>query len=570
VLNYYLSRSNIDKERFDITLSVTACIHQLNNARSPLKDVLKEAENIGAFYEVEVATDRVEKKFPHLTEDNAVCTIGREEKIELEVKARENRRNTQGSFRKLGRQMRGHVKQNSNKKSSLARVSVPDDGPEGLWQQIIGKDDLEDHLIKINVEQFSHAGATPFGYTDIGKYLGHTGDSKMDQDIYDGTLEHNALSDGAINAIVEQLRKHPAIDKILKPVVTPEDFKRAFKCVPEKTASSFSGRGVHHYKACAEGSDDCLEDIQLEVHASMIRFPLEAGFCPERWKQAVDVMLEKVPGISRSDKLRIIQLLEADLNQVLRIAFARNITCLAKDHEGIISEHQYGRAHKKCITPVLNKFLTIQILIQKKVEGIVFENDAKGCYDRIISGIALASLKMIGYSSNSVRMLGLLWAQLEHHIATGYGVSEKTYLSILEKFIYGIGQGGCASPILWALLNQLLLTALGEKFDCIRLIAVDGVEEHVRPGDAFVDDTTTGVTNDGTPMEPVDVEVIELTLSEEELIGKIQMIIQFFLDLLKVTGGDLAPEKCVWFLIRHRWENVKARLLAMKESHRGI
>jgi hypothetical protein len=86
-------------------------------------------------------------------------------------------------------------------------------------------------------------------------------------------------------------------------------------------------------------------------------------------------MLEKLPGIPRSDKLRIIQLLEADLNQVsleadlnqvLRIEFARNITRLAKDHEGVILEHQYGRAHKMCLTPVLNKLLTIQILIQKK------------------------------------------------------------------------------------------------------------------------------------------------------------------------------------------------------------
>jgi hypothetical protein len=163
---------------------ITACIHQLNNSRHQLKDVLKKAANNGAFYEVEVATARIENKFPHLKEYNVVCAIEREEKIELEVKARENRRNTKGSFRKLGRQIRCHVKPNSNKKFSLTRVSVPDGGPEGLWQQIIGKDEIEDHLIKINVEQFSHAigkdeledhlikrnveqfshaGATPFG-----------------------------------------------------------------------------------------------------------------------------------------------------------------------------------------------------------------------------------------------------------------------------------------------------------------------------------------------------------------------------------------------------------------------
>jgi hypothetical protein len=95
--------------------------------------------------------------------------------------------------------------------------------------------------------------------------------------------------------------------------------------------------------------------------------PLDAGFCPSRWKHAVDVMLEKIPGVSRSDKLRIIQLLEADLNQVLRIAFASNIGRLAKEHEGIISKHQYGWAHKTCMTPVLNKLLTVQLIIQKKI-----------------------------------------------------------------------------------------------------------------------------------------------------------------------------------------------------------
>jgi hypothetical protein len=54
----------------------------------------------------------------------------------------------------------------------------------------------------------------------------------------------------------------------------------------------------------------------------------------------------------------------------------------------------------------------------------------------------------------------------------------------------------CASPILWALLNQLLLAALGEKFSCFRVVAIDGEEEHIRPGDSFIDDTMPGSTND--------------------------------------------------------------------------
>jgi hypothetical protein len=166
-------------------------------------------------------------------------------------------------------------------------------------------------------------------------------------------------------------------------------------------------------------------------------------------------------------------------------------------------------------------------------------------------------------------MIGLLWSQLEHHIATAYGVSDKTYSSTMDKLLYGIGQGICASPILWARLNQLLLTALGEEFECIRLVSVDGKVEHNRPGYSFVDDTTTVPTNDNTTMEPVPVEEEALAGSEEELIAKMQDIIQFFLDVLQVTGGDLAPVKCAWYLICHRWKNGKERLLQLKETHMG-
>jgi hypothetical protein len=314
----------------------------MNNDRTQLKYILKDTKRNGYFYEVEVATARVENKFPHITEDNDVYAIEREDKIQFEITVHENRRTRQGSFRKLVRQIRGHCKPNTAKKSSLARVSVPDDGPEGLCKQISGKDDLEDHLITRNLEHFSHPGATPFRYSELYKEVGHTGNLPRAQAIYDGSLEHGALIDSEIQAIVEQLRKHPAIEKILIPVINPDDFKSTFKCVPEKTASSFSERGVHHYKACADGYDDGLADIQVEVRAEMTTAPLDAGFFSERWKQAVDVMLEKVPGISITDKLRIIQLLEADLNQVLSIAFARNTARLAKEHEGIIYEHQYG------------------------------------------------------------------------------------------------------------------------------------------------------------------------------------------------------------------------------------
>jgi hypothetical protein len=175
-----------------------------------------------------------------------------------------------------------------------------------------------------------------------------------------------------------------------------------------------------------EASADGLSDILSGVYAAMMTVPLDSGYYPERWKQVINGMLEKIPGVSRSDKLSIIQLLEADLHQVLRISFARNILKLPNNHSGIISDHQYGRSHQTCMTPVLDDLLMVQLLIQKKTTCIVFDNDAKGSYDRIVSGIALMALRCIGYSKNSVKMLGLIGAELGHHVCTWYGISDMT------------------------------------------------------------------------------------------------------------------------------------------------
>jgi hypothetical protein len=119
-------------------------------------------------------------------------------------------------------------------------------------------------------------------------------------------------------------------------------------------------------------------------------------------------------------------------------------------------------------------------------------------------------------------MLGLVWAQMEHHVCTGFGVSYKTYGSTIDKLLYGIGQGSCASPIIWALINQLLLIALGEKFTCIVLVVIDGIEEHIYPGDSFVDETTTGTTKDDSELEPIHNDQYELTTSEETSIAKME------------------------------------------------
>jgi hypothetical protein len=75
------------------------------------------------------------------------------------------------------------------------------------------------------------------------------------------------------------------------------------------------------------------------------------------------------------------------------------------------------------------------------------------------------------------------------------------------------------------------------------------------------------VKYDDTIREPVPKEEKELTTDKDELIEQMQVMIQFFLDLLQVIGRDLAPEKCMWYLIARRWKNGLPSLLSKWASH---
>jgi hypothetical protein len=85
------------------------------------------------------------------------------------------------------------------------------------------------------------------------------------------------MDNEAIRAIVGHLKRHPTIQGISKPIMTTADLQSCFKGVPEETASSYSGRSVPHYKACADGSKDGLADTIVDIHAAMASIPLETG-----------------------------------------------------------------------------------------------------------------------------------------------------------------------------------------------------------------------------------------------------------------------------------------------------
>jgi HEPN domain-containing protein len=72
VLDHFLEHSDVDASYFDKTTTVKECVSELRNEKAKFKDVIDEATSNGDLYEVEVATAGVERRYPHLIEDNVM------------------------------------------------------------------------------------------------------------------------------------------------------------------------------------------------------------------------------------------------------------------------------------------------------------------------------------------------------------------------------------------------------------------------------------------------------------------------------------------------------------------
>jgi hypothetical protein len=119
---------------------VKACASELRNAKARFEDALADAISNSDLYEVEVATTRVNRRYPHLTEDSVLQAQECEERSNKEVKQRETRRSTKKSFLNLGYQIRGHAKPKTTKKSRLNILDIQME--DFMWHQIVGKDQV--------------------------------------------------------------------------------------------------------------------------------------------------------------------------------------------------------------------------------------------------------------------------------------------------------------------------------------------------------------------------------------------------------------------------------------------
>jgi hypothetical protein len=378
-------------------------------------------------------------------------------------------------------------------RNGLSEILVPSNPLEAAsnsvteWCRESNRDNLTTALLDHNNKHFQQAWYTPFATGSLSDLVGFDGTSDNATKIINGEFE---VSDSMpeIMQFIKTFKKPEDVQPMTQ-IVTPEKFVTAFSKIHERKASSASGRHIGHYKAATKST------ILTKVLSTMMNIPWQVGIIPERWTIVIDVILGKEDGIPRLHRTRIVQLIEADLNQALLLVFTQPMTRQMNKVDGF-HESQTAQAQQQCTSAVAHKILTCEYsrIVHHGLGWM--ENDAMGCFDRIIPNTALINSRKMGASITTCKALGTVWRNLKHQLKIGKGILERYYPTDPNTFHAGAGQGSCFMALCWSAMTTQIYSVL-ETMDQVTLQHPITLHTTQTNAKGYVDDTSLMVNYNG-------------------------------------------------------------------------
>jgi hypothetical protein len=170
-------------------------------------------------------------------------------------------------------------------------------------------------------------------------------------------------------------------------------------------------------------------------------------------------MIAKDPGSSKIERIRVIHLFEVDYNFTLKLLWGKRLVYQGEDNN-CFGHQQFARLGHQSIDAVHKKTLTYDLAQIMVINLAVFDNDASGCYDRIIVALGMIAALHLRMPCGAVRMHAKVLANMKYYVKTAHGISYAFYRAVKEFLLFGTGQGSGASPSVWLTLVVCLLFAL--------------------------------------------------------------------------------------------------------------
>jgi hypothetical protein len=402
---------------------------------------------------------------------------------------------------------------------------------------------IEQELLQYNHNWFRQAKDTPFGHGELYDLVGYDGLTAEATAIVNGTcIPYLGIHmSWELQTFLEECCR-PTTVKEISSFVTIADYTKALKEWKETTSTSPSGRHFGHYKTAL------LDDRMTALHVAMLNLPVMHGFAPERWTHSITPLIEKDEGQPFLTRLQVIHLFEADYNLFLKVVYGKRLVRNA-EKSNALHDQKHGSSPRRMTKDALFlSRLEKNLIRQTKSNSTHMDNDATGCYDRIVTSVGMMASRRLGMTAHATRCQAATLRKMKYSVKHAFGTSSLHYTSSDDAPLFGTGQGSGASPAIWLGVVVILLNSLDRisSEDNIPGLAFsdpwNDFSEQWRVG-AFVDNTNQGV------MDPIAL------LSPAELVDQLRKAGQTWEKLLHISGGCLNLAKCSWTLQYWQWPN---------------
>lgn len=407
----------------------------------------------------------------------------------------------------------------------------------GLTTTYDNKEDIERVIQHECAYRFHLGHSAPISRSLLGEQLDYFRNPEVAEQILDGSYP---IPDDTDPATALMLIEMGTIGRTLRAfgghstiTVSTQEYQHYFSRINENTSSSPSGLHLGHDKAAAL-CDDLSDIFTLQMNTI-----LQTGIHPARWAVALQITLEKLAGVCLVDKLRSIQLYEADYNWFNKFIF-NDGALRALESAGALPEEQFSHKGSTAEDACFDKTLTVDISRQSRIPMALILVNAAQCYDRV--NHTMMSLVWLALQV-PIKAISIILSCLQYmkiFTRTGWGDSN-TYFGGPDQAVpfSGLGQGSKAAPASWIQLSSIIVNvykSLG--FGATVVDPVNATQSHT-VGCLYVDDTDLYCMDESLTTIPQ----VAATASRQ---------ISWWSRLLNATGGAIKPEKSFWYLLAYR------------------
>ena len=206
------------------------------------------------------------------------------------------------------------------KDKTLDWNKIPKKMPNDQWEIIIDKHKIVKNFNQRNRKHLNQAQGTTYTIPPIStSLLSNDSFTPFGEAIINGTVDFTNLPLSKVQKQFFKSLKRESPDKRILPAMSISQMKQGFQKWREKTSTSPSKRHLGHYK-CLLIPDNNKDDTNisdfnknmLHIHNVMINSPLSLGAPLNLWTTSKVIMIPKEPNNIQINRLRLINLYEAD------------------------------------------------------------------------------------------------------------------------------------------------------------------------------------------------------------------------------------------------------------------